>query len=223
MRRIILVLTVGVLGLVVSQSALAGVSTWDFTGNTGTGPWGPNSPDSYLTSASLAVASPNGGTISVRSTGGNPTYYLSIAGTAPGVGGSTLAFTLQAAAATSFTTLAFDYDPLGTKPPLAINWTWNISGGGSGSLGSEIITGPAGWNGASLSLSGISALSAGQTLTITGSLVGQSGLGNTGDIGFDNFAITAVPEPVHYSLGVFGLIFAGTGVGRWYQVRAKRD
>ena len=40
--------------------------------------------------------------------------------------------------------------------------------------------------------------------------------GNGSDIAFDNFAITAVPEPINYAMAGFGLIFVGGNAGRFY-------
>ena len=34
--------------------------------------------------------------------------------------------------------------------------------------------------------------------------------------------VSVIPEPVHYALAVFGVIFVSTGVGRWYHGRMKR-
>jgi hypothetical protein len=69
-------------------------------------------------------------------------------------------------------------------------------------------------------------LASGQTLTVVGTLVGgtpPSG-SNTGDLSFDNIAFNAspVPEPTHFAMGVFGLIFLAAGIGRNCLARFRR-
>jgi len=40
--------------------------------------------------------------------------------------------------------------------------------------------------------------------------------GTPGAIMFDDISLTAVPEPITYALGGFGLIFVGGSAGRFY-------
>jgi len=48
--------------------------------------------------------------------------------------------------------------------------------------------------------------------------------GNGKNLSFDNIAInaTAVPEPITYALAIFGLVFVGGGLGRFYLARLRR-
>ena len=76
-----------------------------------------------------------------------------------------------------------------------------------------------------MTLTGIS-VSAGQTLELQ-FLMTETGGAHASSITFDTLDVSAtgivpVPEPVHYALAVFGLVFVSTGVGRWYHGRAKR-
>lgn len=41
------------------------------------------------------------------------------------------------------------------------------------------------------------------------------------DLRYDNFQVNAVPEPVHYALAAFALIFAGVRTGRFYLARRR--
>jgi hypothetical protein len=211
--RILMLL--GVCVLIASRAVAALTpSTWNFDNSTAN-PFPADILGGRFSSASLTVASPNGGTISEPASGGNPNGYLLIAGSpATKVGGSTLTFTLTASSAVQLTSLTFHFDLIGDKPPGSITWTY--TGASSGSLGTENLTGAGNtWlTTGSVTLSGIAGLSAGQTINIIGTINdGQTGSHN-GDIGFDNFTVNAVPEPVNIALAAFGLCVVGVGVGR---------
>jgi len=45
--------------------------------------------------------------------------------------------------------------------------------------------------------------------------------GNNNLVQFDNFQVTAVPEPIHYALAAFGVIFVGVGTGRRFWLARK--
>ena len=199
-------------------------SSWAF-GSGGPTTYSADTVGTGLSSAGLVVASPNGGTIIRQTTGGNTGGYHSIAGSPPTkVGGSTLTFTLTRTAATSFslTTLTFDYNLIGNKPPGSITWTYNV-GAGNVSLASSSLNQVAGWQTTgSVDLSGVSGFGPSGTITIVGTIVNnQSGNGNNGDIGFDNFAIAAVPEPVNLALALIGVCVVGVGVSRRVYVWAR--
>lgn len=65
--------------------------------------------------------------------------------------------------------------------------------------------------------SGISALNGATSVyfEVTG---GENG---GGDFTFDNFLVSAVPEPVNMALALFGLGFVGVAVGRRFYVRLQ--
>jgi len=203
------------------------VATWTFdSGSDTTNPFDATSQSINVTSASLTVASVNGGMISHQTTGGNPNGRIRIAGNGQDVNGSVLTFQLQTSGATfAFSSLTFDYNRADSgKSPNNINWSYSITGGGSGSLGSSTLS-ATGWRSdAPVTLSSIT-LTPGQTLTITGTITGP-GTGNPGDLSFDNFtfnsSVTPIPEPIHLAMGIFGLIFVTAGAGRFYLARVRR-
>src|SRR5262249_36812845 len=138
---------------------------------------------------------------------------------------SVLTFTLTASGANfnfANSTLTFSYNRGGNEAPTGINWSYTISGGGGGanSLAPSTLTGTGAWNSTSVDFSSFT-LPNTRTLTITGTLTGGTS-GGTGDLSFDNFAVNVVPEPVHIALGIFGLLFLGTGLCRLYMVRIRR-
>jgi len=172
----------------------------------------------------LGVTSPNGGAISRGPSGGNPGGRLQIAGQGIEVNGSVLTFTLTAGASFAFSNLSFDYTRTDViKSPNTITWTYSINGGAQQSLGSSTLSGHDTWNNDSVSLSSVT-LGSGQTLSLVGTLSG--GTSGNGTLMFDNFnfssGVTPVPEPIHHAMGIFGLIFIGTGAGRFYLARLRR-
>jgi len=214
--RILMMLALS--ALIASRAAAALTpSTWAFESG-GPTSYPADTVGGKLSSASLVVASPNGGMISRQTTGGNPNGFLQIAGSPPTqVGGSTLTFTLTRTAQANFslTTLTFNYNLIGTKPPSSITWSYNF-GGSSFTLPTTTLNQASGWQTTgSVDLSGVTGFGASGTINIVGTIVDAStGNGNTGTIGFDNFAINAVPEPVNVALAAFGLCLVSVGVGR---------
>ena len=137
------------------------------------------------------------------------------------VNGNTLTFTLQIHSTVQLTTLTFDFDQsFGQKPTQSITWTY--SGAASGNLSTTTIS-RENWQAASsVSLSGIRTFTAGQTINVIGTINdGNTQTSQTGDIGFDNFTITAVPEPINLALAACGLCVVGFGIGRRVHVWAR--
>ena len=209
-----------VLSAYSSKAALT-TATWGFTGQTGAGPYaGTIGGGTLLSSPSLTYA--GGGTPTIASaagfTGAGDNYLL-ITGKGTQVNGSTLAFTLTPSSGIQLTTLTFNYDPIGATSATGISWA--VSGGASGTITSSTLTQDTGWATAgTVDLSGLSFTSG--SFTITGTLTGATGNANgSGVIRFDNFAITAVPEPINYALAGFGFLFVGGSAGRFYLARRR--
>jgi len=208
-----MMLAVCVLGL---SSAHAAVATWDFSGST---PYnGAISGGSEFTGTpTLTVVS--GGIVTTPTTGGNPGGFLLIAGSAAQLNSSTLSFVLTPSGSISLSTFSFDFYLTSGKSPTSINWA--IIAGGTGSIASSPLGTTTGqWVGSGpISLAGI-ALSSG-SITIRGTMVDGNNGSAGGDIQFDNFAITAVPEPTNYALAVFGVCVVGVGAARRFVKKAQ--
>jgi hypothetical protein len=198
------------------------VATWTFDSPTDTSnPFDAATRSVNVTSASLNVTSPNGASISA------PSGLLVISGTQQKVDASVLTFTLNTSGATfAFSSLTFDYNRAdSTKSPNTITWSYTTSGGASGNLGTSALTGTGLKTDGSVILSTVT-LPPSQTFTLTGTLSGGTATGSPGDLSFDNFvfnsSVTPIPEPIHLAMGIFGLIFVGTGAGRFYLARLRR-
>lgn len=216
------------MSLVASQSAQAGIITrWDFT-TAATGPLssyadaasfrdtGISATPGLTTSLGLIVPNVVGGVLNYTY-GGNHAAYLD---------GCTFLLALTASTANySGLSVTFADAHSGGLTALSGQWSYWVGVGTPGNfapIGSAInlMTTPA-----NTSLGGIT-VSANQTLELRFVLSGAAGTPN-GTVTFDTLdvsatGITPVPEPVHYALAVFGVIFVGTGVGRWYHGRMKR-
>ena len=132
--------------------------------------------------------------------------------------GATITLTLVANSAVSLSLLTFDDYKNNNNPSKTMDWTYSISGGGgSGTIDSSLSLGTGGWVDQSLSLSGISVPS-GETITFIGTISKDA---TAGVLDFQNFNITAVPEPINYGLAGFGLIFLGGSAGRFYLGRRR--
>ena len=195
--------------LCVSNARAALTATWDFTGQSGTGPYAGTV--SGFTSASLAVANLSSGANIVTTSAGLPQPSLNMTKVNNGV----LTLTLVVSQSLTMSTLSYNYQLLSGQTSGTMTWTYNINGGAAQSLSAVSVTGGTGWQSSgSINLSSISATS-GQTINIIGTLAGFGG--NGGDINFDNFSATsAVPEPITYALAGFGLLFVGGSAGRFY-------
>lgn len=191
-----------------SGAALVNVG-WNFDSGGTSSPYVPSSTSANVSSASLAAATPSGGSNARLTSGGNPNGYLLFSGTPAQVNGSTLTFTITAGSASLvFSTFTFNYlrsSALGS--PAAIAWSYSINGGTPVSLSGSVLSGSGSW-GSSVNLNLLNAtVPANQTLTLVGLMTGGSGL-TSGNIGFDNFGFSgteAIPEPVNVALGIFGL------------------
>ena len=221
MHRRILVLAAGVLSLVASQSAQAAlIAGWNF-GTTASGPLNNYAASSWDTGISGTPGlTTSGGSITPTVMGGALNYGWGN-GAAGGLNGCTFILTLTASGAFDYSGLSvtFGFNPGNKLTALAGQWSYQINGEGYASIGSSINLAAGGTP--STDLTGIT-LSAGQTLELQFVLSGPA-VSDHGHsfLTFDNLnanaaGITPVPEPVHYALAVFGVIFVSTGVGRWY-------
>jgi hypothetical protein len=208
-----------------AKAALMGTASWTFDSapqNTGT-----VSGSAFNSTATLAENPANNGnnatTYSFPSTGGDPNGYLlgtSKSGDPTRMNGDTLTFTLTpgSSGAVKLSTLTFNYIR-SSDGPTTINWS--VGGSASGTVSST--TGLSGsatvWSSTvTVNLSGVTIAAGTTSFTITGDLEGAVA-GTTGTIGFDNFVITSVPEPINYALACFGVLLVGGSAGRFYLAR----
>jgi hypothetical protein len=188
-----MVLAAGLLSFSASQCTQAAVSTWNFDSQNLTP--SPNGLNATMSS---------GGTFEL----GGPTgsgYYLSLANN------STFTITLNPAGLSSF---SLTYQGQRVQGNSAVQWSYSYDGGGYTTFGAqqglnkEWTQGSVDWSSLNSILSGATSVSFRATAINGGR--------------FDAVSLSAVPEPVHYALAIFGLIFVSTGVGRWYHGRMKR-
>jgi hypothetical protein len=225
MQRTISLLAAGLLSLMASQSAQAALITeWNFT-TAATGPltsYAASSFDSGIvatpglsTSGGVAVPSVTGGVLTYSYNGNNVGNLNNCA--------FVLSLTASSLADYSGLSVAFTDSGNGALTSLTGQWSYRFgTTGGFTTIGSSFNLIPVGTK--TTTLTGIT-ISAGQTLQLQFVMSAAAG-GNNGQLNFDNLdingTVTPVPEPVHYALACFGLIFVTTGVGRWYQARLKR-
>jgi hypothetical protein len=224
MQRTVAVLTVGLLSFGVSQSAKAGLVTeWNFTAAANpVGNYAPSSNPGNLASPYLSVS---GGSVIPTVTGGALNYNWT--GTGTKLTGCSFLLTLPAS--------GYDYSGLSvslldtvTGPvTLTGQWSYKLDNGTYQNTGNpvDLLTASGSNPGPSTDLTGVN-FSSSHTLYLLFTMSGSGGSGGT--VTFDNLdfnatGITPVPEPVHYALAIFGIVFVGTGVSRWYHVRLKRS
>ncbi len=218
LKRLVGSLTAFAVSIVFLPSVHAALASWTFTSG-GSTPFPADTPiDTFLSSASLAVVSPNGGTISAPTSGGQSGGYLQIAGSGVQVNGSTLTFTLTASGGTvTVNSLTFYYNRKSQSPTL-ITWTPSF-----GTSTATTTLGGSGWSVQQTVNFNNVVIYSGSTFTLTGSL---SGGGNgTGDIGFDTISFlgtSVVPEPVHYALAALGFLFISVRASRYCLARLRR-
>jgi hypothetical protein len=194
------------------------VSLWDFS--SGGMPNSTSTRSSYLSanptvseSGGSATLSVTGGALQLAYNGSHPEY----------LNGSTLLLSLSSGSGT-FTGLSVKFTDSFTALT-ALNGQWSYRVGTSGtftSFGSSVnlVANSAPNTALPTSLSFLP----GQTLQLQFVLSGAAG-NNNGSFRFDNLevdSLTAVPEPVHYALGVFGCLVVGVGIRRRFLSRAEQ-
>jgi hypothetical protein len=192
-----------------ASSAKASV-TWGSFGTAGTsiGTVNADTYDYYFSGATLTQSGGGGFTSQAGGVPSSGTFLQSASGA--GMNGTSIILTLQNSTPVNLLSLNYIYalgGGFGVTTP-SITWAYSVNGGGSSVLGSGF---------GYLSLSGIGPVGAGSTITFTGTLSGADG--STPSVGFDNFDIESVPEPVNYALAGFGLIFVVGSAG--YTLRRK--
>lgn len=205
----------------MSQSARGAlIAEWQFDGYTG-GVFSGHNPEygsqsgATATASGVTLASITGTTLN-QNAASTPNYALRMS---TGVGGGTGSLILHVSGIglSSFQiTYASQDDGNRTQ-----TWAWSTDGVNYTALagGTRDAT-SASWTTTPLTVdfSSVTALNGAANVYFQNTIV----FGNNQRVDFDNISITAVPEPVHYALAVFGLLFVSTGVGRWYHERVKR-
>jgi len=119
-------------------------------------------------------------------------------------------------------TFSYDYSLTGGQSAGTMTWTYNINGGPSQNLTSFSANTTAGFHSSgSISLSAITAAN-GNNINLVGTFTTFTG-GNPqgGTVNFDNFSVTAVPEPITYAMLGFGSILALGSGARYYFGRLR--
>ncbi len=201
---------------------------WTFPNNT----TGPLTADAGSTpasvTASIAITTGTASYTQAGTTTGDPapspvasySLHLSDAGAAPvftinlsGSGLSGLAATYE---------LAFQgFSSSATTR--TITWTYSLNGGAYTAFTpaqSDAVTGSGTVPDWGTSYSDYFSVAGFLTAT-TISFRGTFGAATTGGAYFDNITLTAVPEPINCAMAVFGLVFVGGSVGRFYLGRRR--
>jgi hypothetical protein len=195
-------------GATLQSHAALTLGSWDFTGQSGSGPYSPTA-GTQSGSATLTAS----GTFALNSTGtlttGQTYPYLDFSTTS---GGS---FILHLSG-TGLSGFVVSY--LGEKNGGSGTVTWSYSTTGTGgSFSSTGLTQPGALGSAfassSIDFSPITALNNQANVYLQVSFGAKTA--------FDNIQVSAVPEPIHYGLAAFGLIFVGVGTGRRFWLARK--
>jgi hypothetical protein len=242
MNKIIGLLAVGVCVLVSMQArggVVTGAAVWNFDSGLTTGsaiatPYSANTvnPAVFVNTggsvARMTTISPNGDS-SQTAAAGNAGLALQFApkNGAKNVNGSSFTMSLTVASgvsALSSITLHYDYFDSGISSTAAVN-TWTLNGVSSDAT-STSITQNNGWHQATVTWNSIGGLglSSGSTLSFVDALGGYVNGGNAkfDNISFDISGPSLVPEPITYAMALFGLVFIGTGVGRYYLGKSRK-
>jgi len=215
------IIALAICALSISSAKAAVIAQWNLDAASQTA---STVNGAFLSAASSLTVTPNtGSSLAFPTTGGNPNGYAELTGKLNTLGNSTFAFSITANAVQTLTSLTFDFISTKNSVTGTLSWTYKIGTGGTvTSLGNVSLSG-ATWTPESLNLSSIPNLSSGQQVFFVGTLTGVNGgnSGNDSEIGFDNFTVNAVPEPITYALAAFGLIFVGGGAGRFYLGRRR--
>jgi hypothetical protein len=223
MNRKLLALMVGLLGILVSQSAQAALATWDFT-TAATGPLSGYTPSSGgLGNLSGATLSTSGGQITPNVAGGVLDYAYQ-GNHAAYLNNCVILLALTASSGFNYNGMSVAFQDTHSGGLTAVNgqWSYRVTTPGYTDVGSSInlITTAA----PNTSLTGVS-LSAGQTLYLQFTMSSGAGSPPNGSLTFDNLVfdgtVTPVPEPVNVALGLFGGLFGVVLVARSRPVRAR--
>jgi len=215
MQRVVFILTVGLMSLVVSQSAQAAVGTYDFTGGDASFPTAPNATFSPFTRANVA-----GGTV----TGWFASGQWNNTGTIDTTEYVQFTLTPNSGYYLSLQNITFDnIIDTGNKGPK--NGRVEIFlGTGLASMGSLTFTPSTTSANINFNFADFTTLNnEGVTIRFYGWNALNSG--NDAQLNFDNVVINGsvnpVPEPVNVALGIFGGVFLVVIAGRSQPVRDR--
>lgn len=202
-------------------------ATWSFDTTSPTLPYSANSFSlTYLSSASLSATTPAGNNAATAGfgTGSSSSFALqfSPANNGHDINNSAFTLTFQVNSQSALNSFSITYSYLSTAATGSALNTWSVVGGTGFSTQTQTITQNNGWDTATVTFTGGS-VSAGSMISFTDTLTGYA---NGTAMRFDNInvnfnAVSPVPEPMSYSLALFGLIFIGGGAGR-YIIRSRR-
>ncbi|MGO8928291.1 MAG: hypothetical protein ACLQU3_15595 [Limisphaerales bacterium] len=225
-QRAISVVTAGLLSLVATWSAQAGIiAGWDFS-TAANGPLSGYAASSYDSGISATPGlSTAGGVIVPSVTAGVLSYTTPKGNDANDINGCTFTLVLTASKA-NYSGLSVSFANVNSGyTGLSGQWSYWVGTGTPGTttpVGSAINLATSGTPSTSL---GSTTFSAGQTLELVFAMTETAGA-HASSITFDDLAlngtVTPIPEPVRNALAVFGVILVSTGVGRWYHGRVKR-
>jgi len=218
-RFLMLSLAISFAGLGQVRAAI--ISEWNFTSaNASTFDFHISPTPSFTSSGGSATETISGGVLN---------YAFSSPGKAGSLNTTVLTFTMAPNHATisGFSVIYDAYTASSAVTALTGTWSVSKNGGGFtavGSASSITIGSAAGADNNTFTLAGVSIASTDTSLVFALTLSGAAGA-NSGSMTFDNMefdAVSVVPEPITYALSIFGLVFVGGGVGRFYLARHCR-
>jgi hypothetical protein len=222
MHSIKILLATGICAVAPLFSQAAVLAHWGFDSYTG----GDDTADvlNYATGGSFTASGTTPTAVAGTTVGFNATYDPATSAASFGGNGQftltlTVASTVQSLTLTDLGYVASDGGKSGT-----VAWSYTKNSGTSVPIGSDTIpVANLPWTVFSHS-PGIS-LTGGDVVTFTALINGDFNPGNR--IQFDNIdlvysSLVEVPEPVHYALAAFGLVFVGVRAGRRFLVHRRQ-
>jgi hypothetical protein len=204
------------------SNAQADVALWTFTGDTTAASYAANTTGSGVASASLTPTVPNNGialeTISPTTDDGNPAPELKIYG-GTAMNSSIITLTVTLNGTVNFSMLTFDYNRTAATSANSIDWTYNINNGSSSDLGITTLTGTS-ENNDTLDLTSIGSVNSGSSINLIGTISGSTS-STSSSVYFDNFDISAVPEPGTWGAVSGASLLGLCGVRVWRQRRQQ--
>ena len=224
--------------VISAHTGQAALATWNFdTGadNTsayaGAATYNANSYDHTLVSTPMPQLGVNNGGSGAGFSGtafkGDVALtFIAQSGSGSSVNNSFFTLTLKSAVPLGVFSISYDAEaakignsgfPTGTS-----SWSYSINGGSFVNGPTATVPEDGNFHGTTVTFSGLT-INANDTIVFKDTLSGYAS-GNHNGASFDNIAvngITAVPEPVHYALAAFGLIFVGIRASRFFLPRTR--
>lgn len=151
-----------------------------------------------------------GNAFEISATGNTGSAYNSYTFSISGTGLSGFVMTYETKGTADGVSQQWSYDAPQNEPPVGPTFLESVSPSASSSYNLETIN-----------FSGITALNNATSVNFILDIANDAASWN-GNMDFDNFAITAVPEPVNTALACFGLGIAVVSLGRFYVSRRRR-